>query len=75
MNFTTRVFQSGNSKAIRIPKEFGLVQNELVKISDRGYELVIERIDKMNWIDRFFDEQIDDFAPEKSRTKNRVINL
>lgn len=75
MDFTTRVFQSGNSKAIRIPKSFGLNQNELVRIFNRGYELVVERIDKINWIDRFFDEQIDDFAPEKSRTQNRMFEL
>lgn len=37
---TTRVFKSGNSQAVRIPKEFQLNASE-VEIFSRGDELVI----------------------------------
>jgi antitoxin VapB len=37
---TARVFQSGNSQAVRIPKEFRL-QSKVVEIERRGEELVL----------------------------------
>ncbi len=40
---TTRVFQSGNSLAIRIPKAFHLSSSE-VEIFKRGDELIIREI-------------------------------
>ncbi|MEM7736425.1 MAG: type II toxin-antitoxin system VapB family antitoxin [Deinococcota bacterium] len=36
----TKVFQSGNSQAVRIPKEFRLEQDE-VEIIKRGDELIL----------------------------------
>jgi antitoxin VapB len=38
----TRVFQSGNSQAVRLPKEFRLNTNE-VEILRRGDEIVLRR--------------------------------
>jgi len=43
----TKVFQSGNSQAIRIPKEFQLDQDE-VEIIKRGDELMIRPIKQQN---------------------------
>jgi antitoxin VapB len=43
----TKVFKSGNSQAIRIPKEFKLEQDE-VEITKRGNELVIKPVLKKN---------------------------
>ena len=39
---TTRVFQSGNSQAVRIPQEFQLDVSE-VEIFKRGEELVLRK--------------------------------
>lgn len=39
----TKVFQSGNSQAVRIPKEFQLEHDE-VEIIKRGEELVIRPV-------------------------------
>lgn len=65
MSFTTRVFQNGNSKAIRILRVRDVKRNESRT----------ERIDKTSWVERFFDEQSDDFSPEKNRTKSRILEL
>jgi antitoxin VapB len=43
----TKVFQSGNSQAIRVPKEFQLEQDE-VEILRRGDELIIRPIKRQN---------------------------
>lgn len=43
----TKVFQSGNSQAVRIPKEYQLADNE-VEIVKRGNELVIRPIKKQD---------------------------
>ena len=43
----TKVFQSSNSQAIRIPKEFQLEQDE-VEIIKRGDELVIRPVKEQN---------------------------
>lgn len=48
---TTRVFKSGNSQAVRIPKEFQFDVDE-VEIFSRGDELII-RPKKDNIIDAF----------------------
>jgi antitoxin VapB len=42
---TTKVFQSGNSQAVRIPKELQLDANE-VEIFKRGNELVIRPLEE-----------------------------
>ncbi|MEM6431415.1 MAG: AbrB/MazE/SpoVT family DNA-binding domain-containing protein [Deinococcota bacterium] len=39
----TKVFQSGNSQAVRIPKEFRLEHDE-VEITQRGDELILRPI-------------------------------
>ncbi len=43
----TKVFKSGNSQAVRIPKEFKLEQDE-VEIIKRGNELIIKPVIKQN---------------------------
>jgi antitoxin VapB len=43
----TKVFTSGNSQAVRIPKEFKLEQDE-VEIIKRGNELIIKPVSKQN---------------------------
>lgn len=43
----TKVFKSGNSQAVRIPKEFKLEQDE-VEIIKRGNELVIKPVLKQS---------------------------
>lgn len=43
----TKVFQSGNSQAVRIPKAYQLADNE-VEIVKRGNELVIRPIKKQD---------------------------
>lgn len=40
---TTKVFKSGNSQAVRLPKDFQIDQEE-VEILKRGDELIIRRI-------------------------------
>ncbi|MGH9352746.1 MAG: antitoxin, partial [Terriglobia bacterium] len=40
---TTKVFQSGNSQAVRIPKEFQIQSGE-VEILRRGGELVLREL-------------------------------
>ncbi|HDZ89586.1 MAG: AbrB/MazE/SpoVT family DNA-binding domain-containing protein [Deltaproteobacteria bacterium] len=37
---TTRVFKSGNSQAVRLPKEFS-VRGKVLEISRRGNEIVL----------------------------------
>ena len=43
----TKVFQSGNSQAVRIPKEFQLEHDE-VEILKRGDELIIRPVKRQN---------------------------
>jgi antitoxin VapB len=77
-NITTRVFKTGNSNAVRIPKEFKFRTNETVKIYQKGRKLIIDPIDKKDWIDSLFDNYLDednDFEPEEFRTKNRKLAL
>ena len=42
---TTRVFKSGNSLAVRLPKEFG-VNSKVLEIFRRGDEIVLREPDK-----------------------------
>ncbi len=46
MHRTTRIFKSGNSLAIRIPKEFHLNDQQEVEVFQREGELVIRLIPK-----------------------------
>ena len=42
---TTRVFKSGNSQAVRLPKEFS-VNSKVLEIFRRGDEIVLREISK-----------------------------
>lgn len=64
---TARVFKSGNSQAIRLPKEFRVEEDEL-EIFRRGDEIVL-RIPEKN-IARAFEiltSLPDDFLPERNQ--------
>jgi len=70
---TTRVFKSGNSQAVRLPKEFQLAANE-VEIFKRGDELVIREVPKniakafellTQLPEDFFDEERKDELPQE----------
>lgn len=70
---TTRVFKSGNSQAVRIPKEFQLDVDE-VEIVARGDELVIrpkrknllEALDILASLsDDFMEDGREDLPPQK----------
>ncbi len=54
MILRTKVFQSGNSQAIRIPKELRLDCDE-VEIEKVGDELVIKKIDGSDKWDKAFE--------------------
>jgi virulence-associated protein VagC len=55
----TRVFQSGNSKAVRLPKGLDLSCGE-VSIRKEGDRLVIEQLGSDGWPNGFFEAiQID----------------
>jgi antitoxin VapB len=61
---TTRVFKSGNSQAVRLPKEFS-VKSKIVEILRRGDEIVLREPGK--GIGRAFEvltELPDDFLAE-----------
>ncbi len=61
---TTRVFMSGNSQAVRIPREFQLDVSE-VEIFQRGEELILRKI-RRNLIEAFqlLTSMPDDFMAE-----------
>ena len=61
---TTRVFQSGNSQAVRIPREFQLDVSE-VEIFRRGDELVLrKKKENLLHVLDIFAEMPDDFMEE-----------
>ena len=55
MESITKVFKSGNSQAIRIPKEFRL-NTDKVKIILKGNTLIIEPIETRKGWDKAFKE-------------------
>lgn len=64
---TARVFRSGNSQAVRLPKEFRVMSREL-EIFRRGDEIVLREPSK--GLSRAFEllaELPDDFLPEGRR--------
>jgi antitoxin VapB len=64
---TTRVFKSGNSQAVRLPKEFS-VKSKVLEIFRRGDEIVLREPAK--GLDRAFElltELPDDFLAEGRR--------
>ena len=69
---TTRVFKSGNSKAVRLPKEFA-VKSKVLEIFRRGDEIVLRESAKglsrafellSNLPDDFFAEGRQDMPPQ-----------
>ncbi|HEU4346097.1 MAG TPA: type II toxin-antitoxin system VapB family antitoxin [Candidatus Binatia bacterium] len=68
---TAKVFQSGNSQAVRIPKEFQLEGDE-VEILKRGKTLIL-RPKKKTWaaVIQSLDKFTDDFM-EKGRNQQPV---
>ena len=61
----TRVFKSGNSQAVRLPKEFSVQCSEL-EIFRRGDEIVLRRPSKgLERAFKLLTELPDDFFPEK----------
>lgn len=69
---TTRVFKSGNSQAVRLPKEFQFDTKE-VEIFRRGDEVVLRRprrslaglTDLLGQLPSDFPDHIEDNLPEK----------
>lgn len=60
----TRVFQSGNSQAVRIPKEFQFEESE-VEIFRRGEEIILRRrVDTLGDVLDIFAAFPDDFMAE-----------
>lgn len=68
---TTKIFRSGNSQAVRIPKEFQMEGDE-VEIQKKGASLVL-RPTKKSWATLFesLEEFTDDFM-EGGRKQPRV---
>lgn len=61
---TTRVFKSGNSQAVRLPKEFS-VKSKIVEILRRGDEIVLREPGKgLGRAFEVFAELPDDFFAE-----------
>jgi antitoxin VapB len=69
---TAKVFRSGNSQAVRLPKEFQIDANE-VEISKRGDEIILRPKPK-SWDEYFrhskrftedFPDRIEDHPPEE----------
>lgn len=67
---TTRVFKSGNSLAVRLPKEFG-VNSKVLEIFRRGDEIVLKEPDKN--LARAFDVLIN--LPDDFLESGRVDSL
>lgn len=70
---TTKVFKSGNSQAVRLPKDFHLM-GEKVEILKRNHDIIIREIPKnlakayellTNLSDDFFAEGRKDTPPQK----------
>lgn len=68
---TTKIFRSGNSQAVRIPKEFHLEGDE-IEIFKKGATLVL-RPKKTSWIAMFrsLEKFTDDFM-ERGRKQPRL---
>ena len=57
---TVKVFKSGNSQAIRIPKEFAIEENELY-IQKIGRSIILSSKDDL-W--KIFEESLDKFSED-----------
>jgi antitoxin VapB len=59
---TAKVFWSGRSQAVRLPKEFRL-ETRIVRIRRRGKEIVLEPVpDTWNWLDAIATKLDTDFV-------------
>lgn len=57
---TAKLFQNGNSQAVRLPKEFRM-PGDMVKISQKGNQVILEPLET-TW-DSLFDS-LDDFPED-----------
>jgi len=53
MESIAKIFQSGRSQAVRIPKEFRFRGNE-VKISKKGDKVILEPLERSRWPEGFW---------------------
>lgn len=74
MHRITRVFKSGNSLAVRIPKSFHITDQQEVEIFLKNNEIIIRIIPKnladalislIPFPDDVFEQNIDDAPPQK----------
>lgn len=64
---TAKVFWSGRSQAVRLPKEFRF-EGEQVRIRRRGPAVILEPIPAdWSWLDRLTGQLDDDFTREATR--------
>lgn len=54
-NLTLKVFKSGNSAALRLPKELGFVPGEELHATVDGDSLVIRPLDPAGWPKGYFE--------------------
>mgnify|MGYP006302531441 CR=1 FL=1 len=62
---TAKVFKSGNSQAVRLPKEFNFEQDEVLIKKIGSMVLLIPKDD--SW--RMFTESLDRFTPDFMQTR------
>jgi antitoxin VapB len=54
MESIAKIFQNGQSQAVRLPKAFRFKGNE-VKISKKGHKVVVEPLVRSEWPEGFWD--------------------
>jgi len=75
---TAKIFKSGNSQAIRLPKEFRFPpETEEVAIRREGLRIVLEPVSVQEWPDSFwraFGAVTDDFErpPQRRQTRRNL---
>ena len=71
MSSTAKLFQNGQSQAVRLPKEFRFENQKEVFIKKVGSSIVLmPKNDKSVW-DRFFDS-LDDFSDDFTISRDEV---
>lgn len=76
MEAIAKIFQNGRSQAIRLPKAFRFMGNE-VKISKEGNKVILEPLEKNSWPKDFWNifTVDDDFkTPEPLPVKDFGLN-
>lgn len=72
---TARVFWSGHSQAIRLPKEFRLPpETSKVSIRRRGEQIILEPVKAKEWPESFwqaFGDMPEDFERPRQRPQSR----